>query len=65
MDEAFYKHLEVASPSLAMALMGDFNHPDVCCSIARHARSRWFLQCVDYNFLTQVVRVADEEGCAT
>jgi len=37
--------------------MGDFNQPDISqvSQTARHTRSRWFLQCVEDNFLTQVV----------
>jgi len=40
-----------------MAIMGDFNHPDVCwiSNMARHTRSRQFLQCIDNNFLMEVV----------
>jgi len=29
-DEAFYKMLEIASQSLALILMEDFNCPDIC-----------------------------------
>ena len=56
-DEAFYKQLEVALPHPALVLMGDFNHPDICwqSNKARHTRSRQFLQCVDGNFLMQVM----------
>lgn len=47
-DEAFYKQLEVASQSQPLALVGDFNHPDVCwvSNSARHVQSEQFLQCV-------------------
>ncbi|PKU32184.1 glycerol kinase [Limosa lapponica baueri] len=56
-DEAFYSQLKVASQSQALVLMGKFNHPDICWEgyTARHVQSRRFLQCIDDNFLTQVV----------
>ncbi|XP_042687071.1 paralemmin-2-like [Centrocercus urophasianus] len=56
-DEAFHKRLEAASRSQALVLTGDFNYPDICwkSNVARHARSRRFLQCVKNNFLVQVV----------
>ena len=40
-----------------MFLMGDFNHTDICwiSNTARHTGSRQFLQCVDGNFLMQVM----------
>ena len=56
-DEAFHKQLEAASRSQVLVLMGDFSYPDICwiSNVARHAWSRWFLQCVEDNFLMQVV----------
>ncbi|PKU29668.1 hypothetical protein llap_20028 [Limosa lapponica baueri] len=56
-DEAFYSQLKVASQSQALVLVGDFNQPDICWKgyTARHVQSRRFLQCIDDNFLTQVV----------
>ena len=59
-DEAFQKQLDVASRSQALVRMGDFNYPDICwtTNMARHARSRWFLQCVEDSFLNQ-----RGEGC--
>ncbi|GAB0207083.1 hypothetical protein GRJ2_003173900 [Grus japonensis] len=56
-DEAFYKGLAVASQSLALVLVGDFNLPDVCWkyNIAERKQSRRFLECVEDNFLTQLV----------
>ncbi|XP_074451776.1 uncharacterized protein LOC141746694 [Larus michahellis] len=44
--------------------MGDFNHPNICWEdhTARHAQSRRLLQCVDDNFLTQVVQEATRRG---
>lgn len=29
-DEPFYPHLEAASKSQALVLVGDFKHPDTC-----------------------------------
>ena len=56
-NEAFYKQLEVASQFRTLVLMRDFNHPVICwvSNMARHARCRHFLQCVEDNFLMQVV----------
>ncbi|PKU44178.1 pre-mrna-processing factor 17 [Limosa lapponica baueri] len=63
-DEAFYSQLKVASQSQALALMGDFNHSGICWEgyRARHAESRRFLQCIDDNFLTQVVEKPTRRG---
>ncbi|GAB0200488.1 hypothetical protein GRJ2_002514200 [Grus japonensis] len=63
-DEAAYRHLEVASWSQALVLMGDFNHPDICWkgNTARHAQSRRFLQSIGDNFLTQVVEEPTRRG---
>ncbi|KAM9590819.1 uncharacterized protein ACIBXB_005874 [Morphnus guianensis] len=44
-DETFYKRLAVVSQSCALVLVGEFNFPD----------SRRFLECVEDNFLTQLV----------
>ncbi|XP_032060951.1 olfactory receptor 14A16-like [Aythya fuligula] len=56
-NEAFFRQLKVASESQALVLMGDFNHPGICWEdhTARHEQSRRFLQCIDDNFMTQVV----------
>ncbi|GAB0187556.1 hypothetical protein GRJ2_001220900 [Grus japonensis] len=37
--------------------MGDFNHSDICWrdNTARHKQSRRFLECIDDNFLLQVI----------
>ncbi|PKU30367.1 rna-directed dna polymerase from mobile element jockey- hypothetical protein [Limosa lapponica baueri] len=50
--------------SKALVLMGDFNHPDICWEgyTARHVQSRRFLQCIDDNFLTQLVEEATRTG---
>ena len=63
-DEAFHKQLKVASQSQALVLMGDFNYPDICwkSNVARHARSRRFLQCVEDNFLMQMVEEPTRGG---
>ncbi|GAB0209080.1 hypothetical protein GRJ2_003373700 [Grus japonensis] len=56
-DEAFYKWLAEVSQSLALVLVGDFNLPDICWkyNIAERKQSRRFLECVEDNFLTQLV----------
>ncbi|KAM9590717.1 uncharacterized protein ACIBXB_005842 isoform 1-T1 [Morphnus guianensis] len=57
MDESFYKRLAVVSESCALVLVGDFNFPDVCWkyNTAVSKQSRRFLECVEDNFLTQLV----------
>ena len=44
--------------------MGDLNYPDICwiSNMARHARSRRFLQCVEDSFLMQVVEEPTRGG---
>ena len=61
-DEVFYKQLEVASQSWPLVLMGDFSCPHICWirNIARHVQV--FLQCVEDNFLMQVVEEPMRRG---
>ncbi|KAM9591180.1 uncharacterized protein ACIBXB_006077 isoform 1-T3 [Morphnus guianensis] len=56
-DESFYKRLAVVSESCARVLVGDFNFPDICWkyNTAVSKQSRRFLECVEDNFLTQLV----------
>ena len=63
-DEAFYKQLVVVSRSWTLVLMGNFNYPDICwvSSSARHAQSKRFIQCVEDNFLMQVVEEPTRRG---
>ncbi|PKU36537.1 glycerol kinase [Limosa lapponica baueri] len=44
--------------------MGDFNHPDICWrdNTAGHTKSRKFLECVDDNFLLQMVEEPMRKG---
>ncbi|GAB0208696.1 mitochondrial enolase superfamily member 1 [Grus japonensis] len=44
--------------------MGDFNHPDICWrdDAAEHKQSRKFLECVDDNFLLQVIEEPTRRG---
>ncbi|GAB0182547.1 hypothetical protein GRJ2_000720000 [Grus japonensis] len=44
--------------------MGDFNHPDICWrdKTAEHKQSRKFLECVDDNFLLQVIEEPTRRG---
>ncbi|GAB0182166.1 hypothetical protein GRJ2_000681900 [Grus japonensis] len=44
--------------------MGDFNHPDICWrdNTAEHKQSRKFLECVDDNFLLQVIEEPTRRG---
>ncbi|GAB0176377.1 hypothetical protein GRJ2_000102900 [Grus japonensis] len=63
-DEIVYKQLGEVSQLLALALMGDFNFPDICwkCSTAKRKLPRRFLECVEDNFLTQLVSEPTREG---
>ncbi|PKU41873.1 rna-directed dna polymerase from mobile element jockey-like [Limosa lapponica baueri] len=56
-DEAFYNQLQVAPQSQALVLVGDFNYPDICWKgyTVTNIQSKRFLQCIDDNFLTQLV----------
>ncbi|PKU46097.1 rna-directed dna polymerase from mobile element jockey- hypothetical protein [Limosa lapponica baueri] len=49
--------LKVAWRLQALVLVGDFNHSDKCWKgyTAKHLHSRRFLQCIDDDFLTQLV----------
>ena len=42
----------------ALVLMGDFNFPDICWeyNLAQKKQSRRFLECMEDNFLMQVIR---------
>ncbi|KAF1425232.1 hypothetical protein FQV24_0000448, partial [Spheniscus mendiculus] len=63
-DGIVYKQLGEVSQSLALILMGDFNLPDVCWKYSTEERkqSRRFLECVEDNFLTQLVSEPTREG---
>ncbi|KAK4824553.1 hypothetical protein QYF61_016157 [Mycteria americana] len=64
MDEIVYKQLGEVLRSLALVLVGDFNLPDVCWNynMAERKQSRRFLECVEDNFLTQLVSEPTREG---
>ncbi|GAB0208559.1 hypothetical protein GRJ2_003321600 [Grus japonensis] len=63
-DEALYRQIGAASRSQALVLMGDFNHPDICWrdNAAERKQSRKFLECVDDNFLLQVIEEPTRRG---
>jgi len=63
-DETLYKQIGAVSHSQNMVLIGDFNHPDICWmdNIAVHQKSKSFLECVDDNFLFQVVQEPTRKG---
>ncbi|GAB0204516.1 hypothetical protein GRJ2_002917200 [Grus japonensis] len=62
-DEALYRQIGAASHSQALVLMGDFNHP-ICWrdNTAGHKQSRRFLECIDDNFLHQVIEEPTRRG---
>ena len=57
MDEALYRHIGAAPHSQALVLTGDFNHAGVCWwdNTAGHKQSKRFLDCLDDNFVLQVI----------
>ncbi|GAB0206940.1 mitochondrial enolase superfamily member 1 [Grus japonensis] len=63
-DEALYRQIGAASRSQALVLMGDFNHPDICWrdNTAERNQSRKFLECVNDNFLLQVIGEPTRRG---
>ncbi|GAB0176447.1 mitochondrial enolase superfamily member 1 [Grus japonensis] len=63
-DETLYRQIGAASCSQALVLMGDFNHPDICWrdNAAERKQSRKFLECVDDNFLLQVIEEPTRRG---
>jgi len=56
-DEAFFLQLQEASCSQFLILLRDFNHPDIYgkSNTASCRRSRRLLECMEDNFLNQVV----------
>ncbi|PKU42862.1 hypothetical protein llap_6836 [Limosa lapponica baueri] len=56
-DEVFYKRLAKVSQSPALVLVGDFNLMDICWkyNTAESRQARRFLECMEDNFLTQLV----------
>ena len=64
MDEELYRQIGTASCSQALVFMGDFNHPDICWrnGTARHKQSRRILDCVEDNFLLQVIEEPTRSG---
>jgi len=65
-DEAFCKQPAEVSQSLVLVLVGDLNSPDVCgkYNTAERNQSRRFLECVEENFLTQLVREPARGGAS-
>ncbi|GAB0203081.1 hypothetical protein GRJ2_002773700 [Grus japonensis] len=63
-DEAQYRQKGEVSPSQALLLTGDFNHPAICWrdNTARHKQSRRFLECIDDNFLLQAIQELMRRG---
>ncbi|PKU44107.1 rna-directed dna polymerase from mobile element jockey-like [Limosa lapponica baueri] len=55
--EVFCKRLAEVSQSPALVLVGDFNLPDICWkyNTAERKQARRFLECMEDNFLTQLV----------
>ena len=64
MDEALCRQLGAASPSQALVLMGDFNHPKIRRrdNTAEHKQPSRFLECDDDTFLLQVIEQPMKRG---
>jgi len=56
-DKAFFLQLQEALRLQALILLGHFNHPNICWkgSTASCSQSRRFLECIEDNFLSQVI----------
>ena len=65
-DEVFCKMLAEVSQSLALVFVGDFNLPDICWkyNTAERKQSKRFLQCVQDNFLAQLVSEPTRGGAS-
>ena len=65
-DEDFYKWLAEVSQFLALILMENFNLQDICWkyNTAERKQSRRFLEYVEDNFLTQLVREPTRGGAS-
>ncbi|RMC12129.1 hypothetical protein DUI87_11264 [Hirundo rustica rustica] len=65
-DNLFYKQLENVSGSSGLVLIGDFNLPDICWELntAEKRKSRKFLECMEDNFLSQLVTHLVDAGRA-
>ncbi|MBW6965411.1 hypothetical protein KXS24_24935, partial [Salmonella enterica subsp. enterica serovar Weltevreden] len=63
-DELFYEQLAEAVRSPFLVLMGDFNFPDICLeyNLAQKKQSWRFLECMEDNFLMQMMRTY-ERSC--
>ena len=62
-DEALYRQIRAASRSQAPVFMGNFNYPDICWreNTAGHKQSRGFLESIDDNIWTQVIKQPKKE----
>ncbi|KAJ7419191.1 adaptin ear-binding coat-associated protein 1 [Willisornis vidua] len=63
-DKLFYKQLADTSRSLALVLVGDFNLSDFCWELktVEKRQSRWFLKCMEDNFLLQLMNGPNTDG---
>jgi len=65
-DEVFYKQLAEVSQSLALVLVGDFSLLDIYWkyNTAERKQSRRLLECVEENFLTELVSEPTRGGAS-
>jgi len=61
-DEIFYQQLGEVSRLLAFILMGTSTYQIPAGNTIQRKQARWFLECVEDNFLTQLVSEPTREG---
>ncbi|GAB0175990.1 hypothetical protein GRJ2_000064200 [Grus japonensis] len=63
-DEELTESLWVRIKGRALVLMENFSHPNICWrdNTAGHKQSRRFLECIDDNFLLQVIEESTRRG---
>ncbi|KAM6382481.1 uncharacterized protein FN964_001067 [Alca torda] len=63
-DEALHRQIGAVSHSQTVVIMGDFNHPNICWkdNTVGHKKSSKSLECVDDNFLLQMVEEPTRRG---
>jgi len=65
-DEVFYQRLAEVSQLVALVVVGDANLQDICWkyNAGKRKQSRRFLECVEDNFLKQLVSVPTRGGAS-
>ena len=60
-DEVYLLQLQEALRSQSLVLLGDFSHPDIYwkSSMASCRQSRKLLECIEDNFLSQLIAIPE------